>query len=235
MVKSKAERTMLVEHVLEVRHVPSGTFLDIRGYIADYVRQKGLFPHWKIDSNVVNFRDDPKSIKLEGAFVGYKNLGYVALNPQTRNYFVDRAISFWKSLINNERYKIPELTRFGTRTKIFMPLPQTFSEINKMLFEALFTEKARSLIGGKEKDFQFTIELRESDFDLRIGGGPIHKDEAGKYFQFESSDFAQCGMFLDLDYFKEHDLELSNVPKLLKEAITLTWHKAEQIASDIGL
>ncbi len=235
MVKSKTDKIMLAEHVLEVRHAPAGTFLDVRGYIADYVRHNGLFPHWKIDSNVVNFRDDSKTVKSEGAFIGYKSLGYVSLNPQTRNYFVDRATSFWKSLLKNERYEIPEPTRFGARTKIFMPLPHTFGEINKVLFEALFTEKARSLIGGKETDFQFIVELREDVFDVRIVGGPIHKDEAGQFFQFESDRFKQCGLFLDIDYFKTDGLALSNVPKLLKDAINLTWHKAEQIASDVGL
>lgn len=226
---------MLAEHILEVRYVPSGTFLDVRGYIADYVRQNDLFPHWKINSNVVNFRDNPESIKSEGAFVGYKSAGYVAFNPQTRNYFADRASSFWKSLLKNNHYKIPEPTRFGARTKIFVPSPHSFDKINKVLFELLFTEKARSLIGGKETDLQFTIDLREDIFDVRVIGGPTHKDEAGRYFQFESDHFNQCGLFLDLDYFKTDDLSLSNVPKLLKQAIDLTWCKAEQIASGVGL
>ena len=235
MPKPKTEKIMIAEHVLEVRYAASGTFLDVRGYIADYVRQKGLFPHWKIDSNVVNFRDDPGAIKSEGAFVGYKSAGYVAFNPKTRNYFTDRASSFWKSLLKNEHYKIPEPTRFGARTKVFVPTPQSFEEINKVLFEIIFTAKARELIGGKETDLQFTIDLKEDVFDVRVTGGPIHKDEAGRYFQFESDHFKQCGLFLDFDYFKTDKLSLSNVPKLLKEAIDFTWHKAEKIASGVGL
>jgi len=59
-------------------------------------------------------------------------------------------------------------------------------EINKAMFEELFTEKTRSLIGGKETDLQFSINLKEDVFNVHITGGPIHKDEAGKYFQFDS-------------------------------------------------
>ncbi len=234
MAKTTDDRIMLAEHVLEVRHGASGTFLDVRGYVADFVRQNDLFPHWKIDANVVNFRDDPDATKSEGAFVGYKSAGYVAFNPPTRNYFVDRASSFWTVLLKNEHYLIPALTRFGARTKIFVPSPRSFDEINKTLFEVLFRDEARSLIGGKETDLQFTIELEEHKFNVRVVGGPLHKDEASRHFQFESEHFSKCGLFLDLDYFKTDSVSLAKVPGLLKEAIDLTWHKAEQIASGTG-
>jgi hypothetical protein len=65
---------MLTEHVLEVRYDASGTFLNVCGYVADYIRQANFFPHWKIDLNIVNFSDEPENVKLEGAFVGYGNL-----------------------------------------------------------------------------------------------------------------------------------------------------------------
>lgn len=235
MSKDRTEKTMLTEHILEVRYVASGTFLDVRGYIADYIRQDGFFPHWKINANVVNFRDESDAIKTEGAFVGYKSAGYVTLNPPTRNYFTDRASSFWNLLQKNNHYKIPEPTRFGTRTKIFIPFSQSFDEINKAIFEELFTEKTRSLIGGKETDLQFSINLKEDVFNVHITGGPIHKDEAGKYFQFDSEQFSQCGLFLDIDYFKTDGLSLLNVPKLLKQATDLIWEKAEKISSGLGL
>jgi hypothetical protein len=235
MAKAERDKIMLPEHVLEVRYAASGTFLDVRGYIADYIRQEGFFPHWKIDTNVVNFRDESDVIKAEGAFVGYKSAGYVALNPQTRNYFSDRASSFWKLLLKNNHYKIPKPTRFGARTKLFIPSPESFDEINTAMYEKFFTEKARSLIGGKERDSKFTIDLKEEGFDVRVIGGPIHKDEAGRYFQFDSDHFSQCGLFLDIDYFKTEGLSLQSVPKLLKQSIELTWEKAERIASGIGL
>jgi hypothetical protein len=235
MAKAEKEKIFLPEHVLEVRYAASGTFLDVRGYIADYIRHKDFFPHWKIDDNVVHFRDQSDSIKLEGSFVGYKSAGYVTLNPQTRNYFVDRASSFWNLLLKNEHYSIPEPRRFGARTKLFVPSPKSFEEINKVMYEEFFTEKAISLIGGNERDMQFTIDLKEQGFDVRVIGGPIHKNEVGKYLQFDSDHFSKCGLFLDIDYYKTKDLTLKVVPKLLQQAIELTWNKAEKIASGIGL
>ncbi len=235
MAKPRDEKVMLAEHTLEVRHSASGTFLDERGYVADYIRQEGFFPHWQIDANVVNFRDESSSVKSEGAFVGYKSAGYVALNPQTRNYFPDRASSFWKLMLKNNHYKIPNPTRFGARTKVFVPSKNSFDEINKTLYETFFTENARSLIGGKEIDLQFTVDLKEDVFHVHLMGGPIHEDEAGRYFKFESEFFKQSGLFLDIDFYKTDGLSLNDIPALLRKAIDLTWHKAELIASSIGL
>lgn len=235
MAKPDQDRTMVAEHILEVRHVASGTFLDVRGYIADYIRKEKFLPHWKIDATVVNFRDDSEKVKTEGAFVGYKSAGYVVLNPQTRNFFTDRAAAFWKMLLKNKHYEIPGLIRFGTRTKVFVPSGMTFERINKAMFEGLFTEQARNLIGGKERDLQFTIELKESGFDVRVLGGPIHKNEAGKHFQSKSDEFKKCGLFLDIDYYRTDGISGEAVPKLLHDSVRLMWQKAERIATGLGL
>jgi hypothetical protein len=235
MPKQDREKVMLVEHVLEVRHAASGTFLDVRGQIADYVRKENFLPHWKIDTNVVNFRDEQGKIKTEGAFVGYKSAGYVVLNSQTRNFFTDRGSAFWKLLLRNPTYHLPEPTRFGVRTKIFVPSMRDFDDINAAMFQGLFTDKARALFGGKERDLLFTIDLSDGGFDIRVIGGPIHKDEAPQYFQFESEDLKKCGLFLDIDYFKTSEVTLDAVPKLLHDAVSGMWIKAERIASGLGL
>lgn len=235
MVKKEKEKIMLAEHVLEVRHAASGSFLDVRGYVADYVRESGILPHWKIDTNVVNFGDAPNEIEKEGAFAGFKSAGYMVYNPETRNYFVDKAGTFWRTLIKNQHYKLPEAIRFGTRTKVFLPSTKSFDEINKTIFDTFYTEQAKNIIGGKEQDVQFIFELIESQFNVRLSGGPIHENEVGKYLTFDSEEFKNCGIFLDLDYYKNKDIQNKDVPKLLKEAIELTWLKIENIANSLGL
>ena len=235
MAKRDREKMMLAEHVLEVRHEASGTFLDVRGFIADYIRKDGFLPHWKIDSNVVNFRDHKDGIKLEGAFVGYKSAGYVVLNPATRNFFLERATAFWKLLLKNKHYEIPEPARFGARTKIFVPSTKSFDAINKVMWEELFTQKIRNLIGGTGTDLRFTIELKQKSFDVRVIGGPIHKDEAGRYFQFTSEEFKKSGLFLDIDIYQTDGLSHAEIPRMLKETVDMTWEKTERVASGLGL
>ena len=235
MAKQDREKVMLVEHILEVRHDASGTFLDVRGQIADFVRNQNFLPHWKIDPNVINFLDDQNRIKTEGAFIGYKSAGYIVLNPHARNFFHDRASAFWRLLTSIPNYKLPSIKRFGMRTKVFVPSTQNFEQINKAMYESMFTDKARALFGGKEKDLQFIVELIEAGFDVRIAGGPIHKGEAAKHFQFEAEGFSKYGLFLDIDYHKTNDLNLDSVPRLLQDSVTRMWEKAEKIAAGLGL
>ena len=235
MSKRNREKVMVSEHVMEVRHKALGGFLDIRGCIADYIKDKGLLPHWQIDSTIINFRDRPDSIQQEAAFVGYKGTGYIVYNPATRNYFEDKAIAFWKTLLDNQHYDIPIATRLGIRTKVFLPSKKDFKDINKLFFETFHTEKTRELLGGSEKDFQLVVDLIEKPFEVRFRSGPMHKNEAEKSFSFESKHFAECGVYFDIDYFKTENLSHQEVPRLVKDAIKLTWDKVERITSKIGI
>jgi len=130
---------------------------------------------------------------------------------------------------------VPELKRFGTRSKIFVPSIMTFEEINKSMYEGLFSDRARTLVGGSETDLQFTIELKDAGFDVRVMGGPIHRDEAGKHFQFNSDHFTKCGLFLDLDFYTTEGLTVNGIPEMLRNAVELMWVKAERIARGVGL
>jgi len=235
MAKKDKDKIMLAEHLVEIRHEASGTFLDVRGYVADYIREKKLFRHWNIGPNLINFQDMEGEIKKEGAFVGYKNAGYIVYNADTKNYFTDKASAFWKTLLENAHYKVPDPTRFGVRTKIFIPTSLKFKELSKLLFDTFYTEKAKKIIGGKEKDLQLVVDLAEGQFEVKLHGGPMHEDEVEKHLNFKSEHFSKCGVYLDLDYYKTENLSHKDIPKLLKEAIGYSWLKAERITSEIGV
>ncbi len=231
MTKTKPSKSLLSQQVLEVRHQASGSFLDVRGKIADHIKQGSkAFPHWSIEKHNVSFRDSAEAIKTEGAFVGYKSTGYIVFDPPTRNYLEDRATAFWKLLRSMTIYSIPELTRFGVRTKVFIPIERTFEQINDILYKEVFTDKLRKLLDSREKDLSFTIQLTDSRFNVRLLAGPVDKEEAASYFSFESDHFKKCGLFLDIDYFTSDKLTLDGIPDFLKQATELTWIRAERIA-----
>ena len=234
-VKGK-EKVLITEHIFELRHDASGSFLDMKGYIADYVRETGTFLHWRIDPNLVSFFDTSDHIEKEGAFIGYKSISYVVYNPDTKNYFPDRTRSFWNKIPKNKQYKIPKsLSRFGMRTKIFFPSENSFDEINKIIFDIFYTDKVKNLIDGKEKDFQFIFDLREGQFDLRLAGGPIRQNEVGNYFSFKSDHFKNSGFFLDVDYSKSRELTQESIPKLISESVELMWLKVDKFENQLGI
>lgn len=235
MAKKDRDKLMLAEHILEVRHDASGTFLDVRGYVADYIRDKKIFPHWKIDTNIIQFRDIATGIEKEGAFVGYKSAGYIVYNPDTRNYFSDRASSFWKILLENGHYKLPNPTRLGVRTKIFIPSNEKFNTLSAKIYDTFYSEKGKKILGGKQKDLQLVVDLVEGEFEVHFRCGPMHEKEIEHHLNFQSEHFSKCGLFLDLDYYKINNLSHKNIPKLMKKALEFTWKKSERIASEFGI
>ncbi|MBI4100573.1 hypothetical protein HY439_02425 [Candidatus Microgenomates bacterium] len=235
MPKKQAEKLMLAEQILEVRYTPSGSFLDVRGYVADYIRESSFLPHWNIEPNVVSFRDKPGKVEKEGAFAGYRSAGYLVYDPQTRNFFIDRAGSFWRTLQKNKHYRLPPLERFGARTKVFVPSDKRFEDINRSVFQTFYTDRVREVIGAAQIDMQFVIELKDQGFDVRVAGGPIHKDEARRYFSFDSKEFERAGFFVDLDFYRTDDLKHDEVPRLLQAAVQSTWIKVENMAAMVGV
>ncbi len=234
MNKNK-ERMIVTEHVTEVRYLASGRFLDVRGYVADHFKSVDLFPHWQIESNVVQFRDDPKTPKKIGAFVGYKSAGLYTFDPETRNFFEDKAGQFWKTLTKNQFYTIPEIERFGCRTKAFLNCTKSFEEINETLYKKFFSNEFHQLIGEKEKDLQIVINLISGKFQINITCGPINKNEARNYFNFASEHFNDTGIFLDIDVYIVNNIQSSMIPNLVKESMTLTWEKIDNITKSVGL
>jgi len=234
MSKNK-DRMIVTEHVLEVRHQASGRFLDVRGNVADLFRSNGLFPHWQIDSNVVHFRDNPKSPKKIGAFAGYKSAGLYTFDPETRNYFEDKAGQFWKTLSKNQFYNIPEIQRFGCRTKAFLNCSKSFKDINNSLYQKFFSNEFRNLIGEKEEDLQIVVILNAGKFQINVTCGPIKKNEANNYFNFKSDHFDDTGIFLDIDVYIVNVIQSSKISSLVKEEMALTWEKIDNISKSVGL
>ncbi len=234
-LKTAKDKVMLAQHILEVRHEPVGAFLDVRGFVADYIKNNNYFPHWKIDSNIINFTDQSNKIELEGAFAGYKSAGYIVNNPQTRNYFVDKASAYWKGLNKNDYYKITKVIRFGCRTQTFVPTNRSFDQINELLFSTYYTDKVKTLVSGKQTNLQLIFDIIDGQFQVKVSVGPMHEKEVVPFFNFESSYFNKCGLFFDIDVFKTKDVDIASISKLLNEAVRLIWDKIENTANSLEL
>lgn len=228
-------KVIVSEHVLEIRHHATGRLLDVRGNVADYIKSAEIFPHWEIDTNVVKFRDAPEKPEKVGAFAGYQSAGVFVYDPDTRNYFEDKSGKFWRTLVKNQHYVVPDITRFGCRSKLFYNSAKSFEEINSAIYTKFFSDDFRTLMGKKEKDLQIVIELKEQEFDIRITIGPIHKDEANRYFTFQSDHFTDAGVYLDVDVYKSTGVTEKDVPSLTKKAMEIAWGKADSIAAKVGV
>lgn len=232
---ARVEKVFVTEHILEVRHAALGSFLDVRGFVADYIRDSGFLPHWTIENTVVVFRDTPEKPETETCFAGYKSFGYTSYNPPTKNIFQDRASSFVNLILKNKHYSIPSITRFGCRAKVFIPCDIDFDNLNKAIHDKFFTQTFRDFIGHKESDLQIVSEFKDKGFSGRISFGPMHKEEVKAHLTFNSEHFTKVGLFFDIDYFKIEDLPTSKLQSTLKEVMNIIWVKVDGITHILGV
>lgn len=223
------------EHIMEIRHAASGRFLNVRGYVADFIRSSQIFPHWNIDANVVNFRDTLDGVDKMGGFAGYKSAGFYMYNPKSNNLFEEKASKYWKTLIKNSYYHISEIQRFGCRTKTFIGSEKSFDYINERIYNLYFSENFKTLVGEKEKDLQIIVEVETNQFLMKIIIGPLCKNEASKHFGFSSDNFKHAGVYIDIDVSKTKGITDNNVSALLKSALKLTLERIDQIKTSIDL
>jgi hypothetical protein len=108
-------------------------------------------------------------------------------------------------------------------------------KINNNLYNNFFSDEFKRLIGEKQNDLKIIVNLISGKFNLSITCGAIHKNEASSYFNFKSDHFEDTGIFLDIDVFIDKNLQSSEIPSLVKEAMVLTWNKIDNISKSIGI
>jgi len=235
MSKKQTDKVMLSEHVFEARYPAVGSFLDIRGYVADYIKGAcSSLQHWRISENTVDFFDSSNTVKKDGAFVGYKNAGYIVLDSDTHNYFGDKARNYWETLSKSKYFNISTIQRLGVRTKVFIPLEVEFEKIHSIISDKLFKADFISSLGGESEDMMATVQFKAGEFTLKCHLGPMHKNEAKGFFKFESDEFEKTGLYFDIDCFKNDIGSAKSVGKDVVGATNLTWEKVEHIASWLG-
>ncbi len=236
MTDQKQSRTFVTEEILEVRYVPKGSFLTQAGDIADYVCDKGLFPHWEVDSNIVKFRDVAGAPKNLHAFVSYKNAGIVAIDSQTSNFFQDKATQYWRAIESNKFFQIPTIQRIGVRHKFFVKIEKSFEEIEGAMFDYLCKPSVLKALDGNRKDLQVVIDIETKLGKLRAVFGPLTKGEANQFFPFQSPHFSSAGVFIDLDLFIESPKpDKKVVENFIRSACEANWSRVDKLLVEMGV
>ena len=235
MPNEKQTQVIVAEQVFEARFVPTASFLDVRGNIADHVSTAIGLAHWAVSENTINFRDKPDKAEATGAFLSFRNAGFFAYDPPTRNFFEDKAESFWKSILGLKQFNVPRITRLGVRTKAFLMLDPSFAEIEHKLRAKLLASAIESVVGVPILDSMVVVDFEESEYKVRMQMGPMHKGEVGKALQFDSPHFASAGLFIDCDVYSEKVSEPPQIGKVIRSASKLSWAKADRFFDQIGL
>ena len=173
--------------------------------------------------------------KEKDAVVGYNFIRYSIYNPHTKNYFEDNAEKFVKLLHNSKLYELPSVTRFGIRTKCFMPFNLEFEEANKKFFNVFYKDSVPEIFGGVQKDFQVVIQVQDGEFNVKTCVGPVKPNEVNKYFNFKLDQFSKVGVYIDIDCVMEKKINYKASRALIDKAMTSTWNKIGVLLDSIGV
>lgn len=235
MSKLEVVSNLITEHIFEIQHEANGVFLDKKGQVADLIRESGIFPDWQIDANGIRLYNAKSIIKEKEAVINYNIIRFTVFDSNTKNYFEDQTEKFLKILQNSKLYNIPDIKRFGVRTKCFVPCDLAFEGINKKICNTFFNETALNVFGGQQKDLQIIIEIKEKDFQIKFCIGPVKKEESSRYFGFKSEKLSPAGIYIDIDCFKNQKINSKSLKQSIDESMKITWNKISILLDSIGV
>ena len=146
-----------------------GSFLDIRGAVADFVREHGLFRHWQIGANRVDFWNaEDREEDPEKAFGSFHNCGYQIHNPSTENYFSDRAGKFLSILADLKDFHYLVVIRLGVRSRFYLSAENlTFEELRSRYSNTFLSDKLPEIFGAKIDDVGTNLNFRDGSAYLQ--------------------------------------------------------------------
>lgn len=234
-----AESMIISDHILELRYEPMGSFLGIRGEVADTVKRDGQFKHWSITSNRVDFwNEDNREDDPETGFVSFRNCGSQLHNPQTRNYFPDRAGKFLRTLDEKAQIKISGITRLGVRAEWFCGSTQTFDQIRDQFYKSFYGSLDRQVFNGDVEDVGAVLNFRRGSLYFNVSSGPMLKDQAMTLIRMiKHEEFPPQGLFLDVDCFLKDlgDKEVGRLVHEIRELHDECWVRFDKLRQFLGI
>jgi len=194
------------EHYMEIRYEAMGSFLNIRGAVADFVKEKEIFRHWRIGENRVDFwnMEDPDEDPEKG-YVSFRNCGYQMHNPSTENHFLDRAAKFISALGDMESFNFPRISRLGVRSRFYHSVENmSFGEFCERYSTKFLRDGVPGVFAGSVKDVAVNLDFRDKNVSFNTASGPMKKEQFIQQFSTlaQKEEIAPIGLFFDIDCFE---------------------------------
>lgn len=219
------------QHILEVRYKPVGSFLNIRGSIADRVAEHTPLREWSIGQDRVDFHDGLEQTKETG-FVSYRNFGYLSLLPPTRQYFPDRALKFIKEILSSGGLSVDPILRIGVRSTFIFPYSDTMEQLVKVLIDRTGypKQKMEQVFGGTIIDIGMPTNFESGNGRFNIQLGPMKKEQIEATVRWHD-DYPDVGLYLDIDFFKLNPGSMSydTLSKVIRAFADDSWDKADMV------
>lgn len=191
--------SVINEHILEVRYKANPKILDFRGTWAEGISGHMDFKHWRIVENRVDVYNDDSSLH---AFVGFKSAGFVAKDTETKNFFSDKAVKFFKYLFSLDGFgKDIHTRRIGVRSRFAQEYNDPFEDLLAKYSQNYLglTDKAQKEINAELIDIGGPLNFKDANGNFNTMSGPMQTEQLQAYFD-NRNDLPEVSFYYDIDY-----------------------------------
>lgn len=214
------------EQILEVRYKANPKILDFRGTWAEGISGHMDLEHWRIVDNRVDVYNDGSSLH---AFVGFKSAGFVAKNTETKNFFSDKAVKFFKYLFSLDGFgKDIYTTRIGVRSRFAKGCDDSFNDLMAKYTQNYLglTTGAQEAIGAELTDIGGPLNFKDDAGNFNTMSGPMKSEQLQSYLT-DRDDLPEVSLYYDIDYWVMPDetLHEREIIRKIKTFSHLAWDR----------
>jgi hypothetical protein len=187
------------EHILEIRYKANPKILDFRGTWAEGISNHMDLKHWRIVDNRIDVYNENSSLH---AFVGFKSAGFVAQDTDTKNFFPDKAVKFFKYLCSLDGFGHDiHTTRIGLRSRFVQAYNNSFEDLMIKYSQnyLMLTEEAKKTINAELVDIGGPLNFKDKIGNFNTMSGPMKSEQLKNYFE-NRNDLPEVSLYYDIDY-----------------------------------
>lgn len=217
---------LINEQILEVRHKPNSKILDYRGTWAEGISNHMDLKHWRIIENRVDVFNENSSLH---AFVGFKSAGFVAQDTDTKTFFSDKAVKFFRYLFSLDGFGHDiHVMRLGVRSRFAQEYSGNFEDLAIKYSQNYLrlTDEAKAAINAELIDIGGPLNFKDKEGNFNTMSGPMKSEQLQNYFT-DRKNLPKTCLYYDIDYWMTPD-QILNEKEIIRKARTFaasTWER----------
>jgi hypothetical protein len=218
--------SLINEHVLEIRYKANPKILDFRGAWAEGISNHMDLKHWRILENRVDVFNDNSSLH---AFVGFKSAGFVAQDTDTKDFFSNKAVKYFKYLFSLDGFGLDiYVRRIGVRARFAQEYKNSFEDLMTKYSQNYLrlTEEAKKAINAELVDIGGPLNFKDKEGNFNTMSGPMKSEQLQNLLDGREK-LPEVSFYYDIDYWITPDKILNEreIIRTVKAFSLSTWER----------
>jgi virulence-associated protein VapD len=191
----------IIKHELvELKFNANPEIVDARGRMVKRYSDLMQLELWNFNENQAQIYNKDKSIHLT---FEYQRIGLSVNNSTTENFFIDKSMKYFNDVLKQPFFRGTIYRRLGLRTRYLIPFDGEFDTLLKRYKEryANIMSPLSDILDDEVVDIGAPLVLRGKKGTYNLTCGVMHKAQSRQYFQNQTRELPEVGLYIDIDYF----------------------------------